>query len=74
MARSLNAERGLDQEQDGAKTRAGWSAVWALTLCVSTLIASEFMPLSILTPIPTELRISEGLRVRRSPCRGCSSC
>ncbi|RYY09974.1 MAG: MFS transporter, partial [Alphaproteobacteria bacterium] len=39
---------------------SGWSAVWALTLCVSTLIASEFMPVSILTPIATELRISEG--------------
>ncbi|MGI4801905.1 MAG: MFS transporter [Janthinobacterium lividum] len=34
--------------------------MWTLTLCVSTLIASEFMPVSILTPIATELRISEG--------------
>ena len=60
MSRSLTAAPGLEQEQDGAATRSGWSAVWALTLCVSTLIASEFMPVSILTPIATDLRISEG--------------
>lgn len=38
----------------------GWSAVFALTLCVSTLIASEFMPVSLLTPIATDLAVSEG--------------
>ena len=32
----------------------------ALTLCVSTVIASEFMPVSILTPIAADLRLSEG--------------
>jgi predicted MFS family arabinose efflux permease len=41
-------------------TRTGWSAVCALTLCVSTLIASEFMPVSILTPIASDLNLSEG--------------
>ena len=40
--------------------RSGWSAVFALTLCVSTLIASEFMPVSILTPIASDLHLSEG--------------
>src|SRR5215217_3094475 len=39
----------------------GWGAVLALTLCVATLIASEFMPVSILTPIAADLRISEGM-------------
>lgn len=44
-----------------AGTRAGgWPAVLALTLCVSTLIASEFMPVSLLTPIASGLRVSEG--------------
>ena len=56
MARSLTVERSFDQQQQSS----GWSAVCALTLCVSTLIASEFMPVSILTPIATELRVSEG--------------
>lgn len=39
---------------------SGWSAVFALTLCVSTLIASEFMPVSILTPIASDLHLTEG--------------
>ncbi|WP_226018912.1 MFS transporter [Novosphingobium sp. FKTRR1] len=39
---------------------ARWSAVLALTLCVSTLIASEFMPVSLLTPIAADLRLSAG--------------
>src|SRR3954468_20928131 len=38
----------------------GWSAVFALTLCVATLIASEFMPVSLLTPIAGDLHMSEG--------------
>lgn len=38
----------------------GWSAVFALTLCVATLIASEFMPVSLLTPIAGDLRMTEG--------------
>ena len=37
-----------------------WGAVAALTLCVSTLIASEFMPVSLLTPIAADLHITEG--------------
>lgn len=39
---------------------AFWSGVFAMTLCVFALIASEFMPVSLLTPIATELRVSEG--------------
>jgi predicted MFS family arabinose efflux permease len=31
-----------------------------MTLCVATLIASEFMPVSLLTPIASDLHISEG--------------
>jgi predicted MFS family arabinose efflux permease len=38
----------------------GWPAVMALTLCVSTLIASEFMPVSLLTPIASALQVTEG--------------
>ncbi len=39
---------------------ASWSAVFALSLCVATLISSEFMPVSLLTPIAADLRITEG--------------
>ena len=41
-------------------TTVSWSAVWALTLCVATLIASEFMPVSLLTPIAADLHMTEG--------------
>ena len=34
--------------------------MFALTLCVSTLIASEFMPVSLLTPIASGLAVTEG--------------
>lgn len=40
---------------------AHWSGVFAMTLCVFALIASEFMPVSLLTPIATDLGVSEGL-------------
>ena len=38
-----------------------WSGIFAMTLCVFALIASEFMPVSLLTPIASDLQISEGL-------------
>lgn len=47
-------------EADQTEGAPAWSAVWALTLCVATLIASEFMPVSLLTPIATDLHITEG--------------
>src|SRR5258707_756967 len=40
---------------------AFWSGIFAMTLCVFALIASEFMPVSLLTPMATELRVSEGV-------------
>ncbi len=39
---------------------AAWGAVVSMTLCVATLIASEFMPVSLLTPIASDLGITEG--------------
>lgn len=47
---------------DAATTQpARWSGVLAMTLCVFALIASEFMPVSLLTPMAADLRVSEGL-------------
>ncbi|MFC4314750.1 MFS transporter [Steroidobacter flavus] len=37
-----------------------WGGVFAMSLCVFALIASEFMPMSLLTPIATDLHITEG--------------
>jgi predicted MFS family arabinose efflux permease len=39
---------------------ANWSGVAAMSLCVFVLIASEFLPVSLLTPIANELALSEG--------------
>lgn len=41
-------------------TGAGWSAVASMALCVAVLIASEFMPVSLLTPIAGGLGLTEG--------------
>ncbi|MEG0210447.1 MFS transporter [Hafnia sp.] len=43
------------------KIHAHWSGVFAMTLCVFVLIASEFMPVSLLTPIARDLHVTEGL-------------
>ncbi|WP_105384969.1 MFS transporter [Neorhizobium alkalisoli] len=43
-----------------AKPVAAWGAVASMALCVAVLIASEFMPVSLLTPIAGDLGMSEG--------------
>lgn len=37
-----------------------WGAVLAMSLAAFTLVASEFMPVSLLTPLATDLNISQG--------------
>jgi predicted MFS family arabinose efflux permease len=37
-----------------------WSAVGSMAMCAAMLIASEFMPVSLLTPIASDLRASVG--------------
>lgn len=43
-----------------AKPVAAWGAVLSMALCVAMLIASEFMPVSLLTPMAAGLRATEG--------------
>ncbi|KKL19587.1 hypothetical protein LCGC14_2463980, partial [marine sediment metagenome] len=43
------------------ESTAHWSGVFAMSLCVFTLIASEFMPVSLLTLIANDLQITEGM-------------
>lgn len=52
----------MDTTLDGmtTSTRSGWGAVLAMALCVAVLIASEFMPVSLLTPIAREFGVTEG--------------
>jgi predicted MFS family arabinose efflux permease len=38
-----------------------WSAVGSMAMCVAMLIASEFMPVSLLTPIAADLGATEGM-------------
>ncbi len=45
---------------DADEQPANWSGVLAMSLCVFALIASEFMPVSLLTPIAAELEVTEG--------------
>jgi len=60
-AASLNLDTASPRPDTAEADRDRWSAVLALTLCVATLIASEFMPVSLLTPIATNLRLTEGM-------------
>ncbi|QXI26539.1 MFS transporter [Pseudomonas vanderleydeniana] len=44
----------------GSTDKSRWSAVLAMSLAAFALVASEFMPVSLLTPIASDLHISEG--------------
>ena len=43
-----------------AEAASPWGAVTCMTLMTFVLVASEFMPVSLLTPIAEELAITEG--------------
>lgn len=45
---------------DSPTQASAWSAVLSMSLCVALLIAAEFMPVSLLTPIAHGLGASEG--------------
>jgi len=45
---------------DAESRPAAWGAVLSMALCVAMLIASEFMPVSLLTPMAEGLRATEG--------------
>ncbi|NGN42991.1 MFS transporter [Mesorhizobium sp. CGMCC 1.15528] len=44
----------------GSKPNAAWGAVLSMALCVAMLIASEFMPVSLLTPMAEGLHATTG--------------
>lgn len=52
----------MDVQGDTISRRqsAAWGGVFAMTLFVAALITSEFLPVSLLTPIASGLRITEG--------------
>ncbi|OUJ03126.1 transcriptional regulator [Acetobacter orientalis] len=49
-----------EANKDSDKQAGSWGAVLAMSLGALALVASEFMPVSLLTPIATDLHISEG--------------
>src|SRR5215213_862644 len=51
---------GSSGDLDNRINTNSWNAVFALSLGAFTLIASEFMPVSLLTPIANDLQVSEG--------------
>ncbi|RUM55776.1 MAG: MFS transporter [Marinomonas sp.] len=51
----------LSIQNDDSIQSENWSGVFAMSLCVFALIASEFMPVSLLTPIASDLNVSEGM-------------
>jgi predicted MFS family arabinose efflux permease len=52
----MNDTRAVPQEEQ----RNAWGAVIAMSLAAFALVASEFMPVSLLTPVAADLRITEG--------------
>jgi predicted MFS family arabinose efflux permease len=57
-----DARAGTFSTQHEPKVAAAyWGGVFAMSLCVFALIASEFMPVSLLTPMAADLNVSEGM-------------
>ena len=53
-------EIGALQEQTASSTSI-WGAVGSMAMCVALLIAAEFMPVSLLTPIANDLKATPGM-------------
>lgn len=53
-------EKDSSLAQDTTQTEANWSGVFAMTLCAFLMVAAEFMPVSLLTPMALELSVTEG--------------
>ncbi|PZP91120.1 MAG: MFS transporter [Variovorax paradoxus] len=60
-AQTFDAVTSRTAAQEHAAQPAHWGGVFAMTLCVFALIASEFMPVSLLTPLARDLQVTEGL-------------
>lgn len=50
----------VHQQQNHPHTPSAWGAIFSMALGVVVLIASEFMPVSLLTPIASDLTLSQG--------------
>lgn len=50
-----------EEKSNETITEPKWIAVYAISLAVAGLISSEFLPVSILTPIAKDLNVTEGM-------------
>lgn len=57
----LTSEDALGKEDLRDGQQPCWGAVFAMSTCTFTLVASEFMPISLMTPMVTDLKVSEGM-------------
>lgn len=51
----------LDDTSHSPEQKGSWSGVLAISVCAFALVASEFLPVSLLTPIANDLAITEGM-------------
>lgn len=51
----------LNHNSASSAHSSSWSGVLAISVCAFALVASEFLPVSLLTPISNDLGISEGM-------------
>lgn len=51
----------LDSANEIPDQLGSWSGVLAISVCAFALVASEFLPVSLLTPIANDLGITEGM-------------
>ncbi len=56
---SITASSDVDIDATSSSP-AAWGALYAMTLCTFVLVASEFMPISLLSPIAHDLHLTEG--------------
>ncbi|WP_204367855.1 MFS transporter [Candidatus Jidaibacter acanthamoebae] len=56
----ISAAEKMTQSETSKGITPTWGAVVSMALCAFVLIASEFLPVSLLTPIATDLHITEG--------------
>ncbi|WP_312247425.1 MFS transporter [Stutzerimonas nitrititolerans] len=51
----------LDTANEIPEQSGSWSGVLAISVCAFALVASEFLPVSLLTPIANDLDVTEGM-------------
>jgi predicted MFS family arabinose efflux permease len=57
----IDSHGGSDTLNDSQDTPTCWSGVFAMAVCAFALIASEFLPVSLLTPMAKDLHVTEGM-------------